>query len=196
MKARASTVGEVFTLGGLEEGQFYLANVAKIISTVVNGLYSDKIRAPVREYCTNAYDAHLAAGKADEPFLVQLPTRLDPTFRVRDYGLGLDHAGVLRTFTGLGLSTKDTSNDMVGMLGYGSKSGFAYTNGFWVVAHDGQTKRLYDAYMGEDGVPYLRRRCGPATSNGQNILVPPAHYCYLPARRGGRAVEGARLLSA
>lgn len=156
MKSNLQRIDNVYTFGAVEEGQFYLANAARVIKTVIDGLYSNKIRAPIREYCTNAYDAHIQAGKVHEPFTVQLPTRLDPIFRVRDYGRGLTHREVFEIFTGLGLSTKDDTNEQVGMLGYGAKSAFAYTNTFWIGAYDGKTKRLYDAYIGQDGVPRIK----------------------------------------
>jgi HSP90 family molecular chaperone len=62
---------------------------AKAFSILSDGLYSNKIKAVIRELSTNAYDAHVSAGCPDSPFRVQLPTKLEPVFVVRDFGTGL-----------------------------------------------------------------------------------------------------------
>lgn len=55
----------------------------------LSSLYSDRIKAVVREIGTNARDAHIAAGKPDVRFLAHLPNLNDPTFWVRDFGVSL-----------------------------------------------------------------------------------------------------------
>jgi hypothetical protein len=45
-------------------------NLAHIFGILRNQLYSNKPLAVIREYCTNAFDAHVDAGKADEPIIV------------------------------------------------------------------------------------------------------------------------------
>jgi len=52
-------------------------------------LYNNKPLAIVRELSCNAYDAHIAAGKAEVPFDLHLPTSFEPWFAIRDYGIGL-----------------------------------------------------------------------------------------------------------
>jgi len=42
-------------------------NLAHIFSILRNSLYSDKAGAIIREYSTNAYDAHVQAGIKDTP---------------------------------------------------------------------------------------------------------------------------------
>lgn len=59
-----------------------------------SGIYSDKIRAVVRELSTNGADSHIMFGTPLRPFDVQLPTKLDPQFRIRDFGIGLDDVQV------------------------------------------------------------------------------------------------------
>ena len=48
-------------------------NVAHIFSILRNQLYSDKIGAIIREYITNAIDAHVEAN-VDRPITVTLPS--------------------------------------------------------------------------------------------------------------------------
>ena len=121
----------------------------------IDGIYSDKIRAPVRELLTNAWDGHKAAGKEDIPFDVQLPTALEPIFRVRDYGIGLSYDDIMGLYTTLYASSKRQSNDSVGMLGLGSKSPFAYTNSFTVTSWYGGKRMVFSCFLGEDDVPEI-----------------------------------------
>lgn len=149
MRSNIQSPGVVQTYGAQEAGTFFLGNVAKIIRTVITGLYSDKMRAPIREYLTNAWDV------SPNNIKIRIPSRMDPTFSVRDFGTGLSHEDILNRFGGLGVSTKDETNDVAGMLGYGCKSGFAYTTVYNVVNFDGKEKRVYSMSMGEDGVPRI-----------------------------------------
>lgn len=100
-----------------------------------DNLYKNKILAVIRELSCNAYDAHVAAGKAKTQFHLHLPTELDPIFRVEDFGVGLPPTGegsVEELYVTYLESTKGGSNKFIGALGLGSKSPFAYTNNFTV----------------------------------------------------------------
>jgi hypothetical protein len=102
------------------------------IMSVLTDLYSDPILAVIREYSTNAFDAHREAG-VTRPIEVSTPTELSPFFRVRDYGEGLDDEDIREIYSRYGASTKRESNDVVGMLGLGCKSALTYTDQFTVV---------------------------------------------------------------
>jgi hypothetical protein len=136
-----------------ETSQFSIAVNGKAFSILLDGLYSHKERAVIRELWTNAFDSHVDAGIPSVPFDVSMPGRLDPTFRVRDYGVSLTHEQVMGLYTTLFDSTKDDSNDVVGALGLGSKSPFAYTDSFTVIARLDGRKRTYLASIGPDGTP-------------------------------------------
>jgi hypothetical protein len=111
---------------------------------VSNFIYSDKILAPIREYSTNAVDAHKEKGIADRPILVRLPNTVIPTFAVRDYGYGLSREQIVNVFANYGESTKRGSNDAIGMLGIGSKSAFAYgVKSFMVISYQNGKKTTY-----------------------------------------------------
>jgi hypothetical protein len=138
--------------GDSARAAFKISPSAKAFSILSSGLYSDKILAIVRELSTNAYDSHVEAGKADVPFFVQLPNRLDPTFAVQDFGVGLDHEDVMEVYTTYFESTKQDSDEYVGALGLGSKSPFSYTDNFLITAVKDGVKRIYSA-MVEDGFP-------------------------------------------
>jgi hypothetical protein len=129
---------------------FTMASTGKMFRILIDGIYSNKEEAPVRELMTNAYDAHRMAGKSKVPFQVIVPTMQDPTFGVRDYGVGMDHETIMGLYSEIGGSSKENSNEQVGMLGLGSKSPFAYTDSFTVTAFDGVEKRVYMAYIKDD----------------------------------------------
>ncbi len=143
-------------LGGGENQAFTIAVTGKAFHVLIDGLYSNKIQSIIRELWSNARDSHVEAGKPDVPFECDLPTNLAPVFRVRDYGVGLAHDDVMHLYTTMFGSSKTDSNQAVGMLGLGSKSPFAYTDSFSVVAYDGKQKRTYIAFIQTDGVPNIR----------------------------------------
>src|SRR5664279_1326601 len=87
------------------------------IMGVLTNLYSDAPLAVLREYSTNARDAHQAAG-VDRPIEVSLPTALDPTLRVRDFGVGLSEQDILGIYARYGSSTKRGSDEQVGRSGW------------------------------------------------------------------------------
>ena len=63
---------------------------AEMFHMLSSGLYTNKIKAVVRELSTNAVDAMIAKGTIqDKQFEVHLPTALEPFFGVRDFGVGL-----------------------------------------------------------------------------------------------------------
>lgn len=124
-----------------------------MFDNLINGIYSNKMGAGIREYSTNARDGHARRGNLDKPFDVGLPTRANPIFEVRDYGSSLSHREVFEVFTVLGESTKRDTNEETGCLGLGSKSAFAYTNTFNVTCWLHDEERNYVCYIGEAGKP-------------------------------------------
>lgn len=138
-----------------ETAEFTMAANGKAFRIVIDGLYSDKIRAVIREIWSNAFDAHIAAGCPDRPFHCTLPSRFNETFSVRDFGVGMDHNMIMKLYSRVFESTKDGDDIQVGKFGLGSKSPFAYTDTFAVSAYDGKTVRMYSAYIGENGIPRI-----------------------------------------
>lgn len=142
---------------GDDRQAFTIEGNGKAFRVLIDGLYSDKIGAAVREIITNAYDAHRDADKADEPIQITVPTPLDPVFRVRDFGPSMTHDQVMHLYSTLFASSKEQTNNQVGMFGLGSKSPFAYTNSFSVTAIQDGVKRTYVAHVDDDDVPQITR---------------------------------------
>jgi len=124
-------------------------DIGFVIDLLRNQIYSNKILAVVREYTTNAVDAHKEIDKPNLPILVNLPTRFNPHFTVRDYGNGLSHDDVCNIYVRYCKSTKRQSNAFTGQLGIGCKSGFAYGDSFTVTSFHKGIKTTYVAQIDE-----------------------------------------------
>ena len=149
-------------------------NVGMILHIMRNQMYSDKVLAPIREYSTNAVDAMVEDGKGDQAILIHLPTELNPEWKVRDFGKGLDHKEICNLYTKYGASTKRDSNDFTGMLGIGCKSGFAYGDTFIITAWKDGIKRVYSAAIDEANVGHanLMHEQGSSEPSGVEISIP------------------------
>jgi len=94
MRLAEIQINEVIRSTPRRAHSFTVKTGAKMFQMLSSGIYSDKVRAVIRELSTNAFDSHVDNGCVDRPFDVQLPTKLDPQFRLRDYGIGLDDVQV------------------------------------------------------------------------------------------------------
>lgn len=147
--------------------------LAHIFNVLRNQLYSDKILAVLREYSCNAVDAHVEAGH-NRPIHVTLPSRLQLELKIRDYGLGLSDKDIQEIYAFYGESTKRKSNSLIGQLGLGSKSAFAYGDNFVINSfHDG-VKTTYNAYIDASQIGQIAKLASVATTeeNGVEIVIP------------------------
>jgi hypothetical protein len=135
--------------------EFRIKASAKAFAILSSNMYKNKIRAIVREVSSNARDGHRAVGKLDVPFDVHLPTQLEPSFYVRDYGIGLNQREIEEIYTVYFESTKAESNDDVGGLGLGAKSPFSYTKNFTVTSIKDGIKTIYSAFINDKGMPSI-----------------------------------------
>jgi len=171
----------ITSTGVMESGQFGISreNEAHIMGILRDTLYSDKILAVLREYAANAWDANREVGKADVPIKIALPTDLEPTLSIRDYGPGLSREGVFQVYTQYGASTKRNNDNSVGMLGIGSKSAFAYSDSFTITSFHGGKKCIYIAALdaSDKGIISLQHEedCGDETGVLIQIAVSPSN---------------------
>ena len=156
------------------EGKFQIKATGKAFRILSDGLYSDKIRAIMRELSCNAYDAHVDAKNLDKPFVIHMPNRLEPTFKIRDYGIGLSHDDVINVYTTYFESTKTDSNDYIGCLGLGSKSPFSYVDNFSIISYLKGKKRIYNAFLNEEETPTiaLLSESNTKEANGLEVSFP------------------------
>jgi Histidine kinase-, DNA gyrase B-, and HSP90-like ATPase len=140
------------------------------IMSVLTDLYSDPTAAVIREYSTNGYDAHVEAG-ITRPIEVNLPSAYAQTFTVRDFGAGLDLDDLYRIYSRYGASTKRESNDVVGMLGLGCKSGLTFTNQFSIVSVKNGVQITALVYLQENGVGAIDVVDTKATNEPSGVLI-------------------------
>jgi hypothetical protein len=152
-------------------GEFRIKQSAAAFRILSSSLYSNKIKAIMRELSTNALDSHIGAGKADLPFEVHLPAVFEPWFAVRDFGMGLDGDQVINVYSTYFESTKSDSNEFIGGLGLGSKSPFSYTENFTVTAIKNGYKRIYSAFINDLGVPSIAEMAEELTDEGNGVEV-------------------------
>jgi hypothetical protein len=136
-------------------------------------LYTDSELAAVREYSTNALDAHVEAGES-RPIEVTTPSLLSPYLRVKDYGNGLSRQDIVDVYSKYGASTKRGSNDFQGMLGLGCKSGLAYTNQFTLSSVKDGRKILVAVSRDEDGAATMTIISNEETDepSGVEVTIP------------------------
>jgi hypothetical protein len=147
-------VQEIESQGVLENTEFTMTASPAAFQMLSSGLYSNKIKAVIRELSCNAIDAHVSVGNP-AAIQVKLPNRLDPQFYVNDTGPGLSHQDIMHMYTSYFRSSKQQSNDQIGGFGVGAKSPFAYTDAFMVESRHGGKCRIYAAAVSEKGVPVM-----------------------------------------
>lgn len=140
---------------------------------VLTDLYSDPELAVIREYSTNALDAHAEAGNS-APIEVTTPTNLAPFFRVKDRGIGLDAEGIRSIYSKYGMSTKRDTDEQVGMLGLGCKSALTYTDQFTLIGTKDGRQVQVQIGRDEDGGGSMTIVSDEPTDepNGVEVIVP------------------------
>ena len=146
--------------------------LAHIFNVLRNQLYSDKILAVLREYSCNAVDAHTEAG-VNRPIEVTLPSRLSLELKIRDYGMGLSEQDIQEIYAFYGESTKRKSNSLIGQLGLGSKSAFAYGDNFVINSFHNGVKTTYNAYIDPSQIGQIAKLASASSNeaNGVEIVI-------------------------
>jgi hypothetical protein len=141
------SVGNVNSIGRITVTS---KNIPFLINAVTDRIYKDKAMAIIREYSTNASDAHIVNRLPINAVQITLPTLKDPTLRVRDIGTGLTMEQIRDVYCILGESTKRNSNDLNGMLGLGCKSAMGYGDSFIVTSWVNGVQSIYNIIKGDD----------------------------------------------
>tara|TARA_B100001094_G_scaffold70371_2_gene66816 strand:- start:1015 stop:3264 length:2250 start_codon:yes stop_codon:yes gene_type:complete len=149
-------------------------NMSHIIGILRSKIYSNKWLAVLREYLTNAVDAHVEAGLLAYQVELTLPTLSSPTLIIRDFGKGLSEEDVREMYIMYGSSTKRQSNDYTGCLGIGCKAAFAYTDTFTVTSYQNGNRSTYNAVItdGGEGSIYCIDSSDTNDMDGIEIKVP------------------------
>lgn len=167
---------EAFSLGVQWEGQYMLdeEDIPMLFRILRSSLYSNKIQAVLREYMSNAWDEHQECGKSDVSIKVVLPTELNPTLIIRDYGRGLSHEQVDLVYRRYMKSLKRDSNSPIGAFGIGAKVAFAYSDTFTITSCHAGEKRVYVGVVTAGNAGSIELHAGPypTEDSGVTIKVP------------------------
>ena len=102
-------------------------------------LYSRPAQAVLREYLSNAVDAHKAKGGKLPAIQITLPENVrhagSKKLSIRDFGKGMNEEEFSTILSRYGASTKRDSNAMIGGFGLGAKSGFAVSDEFFMTSY-------------------------------------------------------------
>lgn len=151
--------------------QFDPDSLHKLSAMLTSSMYSNKEVAVLSELGANAMDAHISAG-VTVPFVVNLPTVLDHTLVIRDFGLGLSYADIVKFLTQYGKSSKESDNNQIGFYGIGSKSPAAVTNNWGVTSYHNGTE-IHCEVVVDGGLPSLTKVYErPTTETGLKVTIP------------------------
>jgi len=171
MKATATNKTRTVNSHEFKGSKFKLDNESSQLFEILRSkIYQDKILAVIREYSCNALDAHVEAG-IDKPITITLPSALNPNFKVRDYGNGLNEEGMLEIYATYGVSTKRNTNSQIGQLGLGCKSGFAYGTSFLVTSYHKGNKSIYNCSIDETDIGQMSKLSSEPSDEPSGIEI-------------------------
>src|SRR6478735_8904309 len=161
-------------LGGRKFKGEFSKDALPFMMQVLTNLYGDNVTTVIREYSTNARDAHIDANKRDVPIRVKTPTVLDPYLRIKDEGVGLNADDVENMYRFYGDSTKRQQTETNGSMGLGSKSGLAFAPQFNMVCIKAGVKTLVAVSAASDGgIDYeIVSETPTDEGNGVEIVIP------------------------
>lgn len=155
---------ESVSFGIKQSGLPYIFNILR------NQLYSNKPLAVLREISCNAQDANIEA-KSKRPIEIKLPTKLDPTLTIRDFGNGLSADDIKNLYCYYGESTKRNSNSAIGYYGIGKFAPFSYGDNFVLISyHDGK-KTTYNAFIDETKIGKIVKLKEEKSSEPTGVLI-------------------------
>jgi hypothetical protein len=181
----ATIASPLFTSNNMDSSVMGMDAVGMDLATYFmrDKIYSNKIKAVVREYLCNAIDEH---NKFDIKQAVQTGLRAEnneSTFYVRDFAKGLSEEDVRNIFGMYFRSTKSKSNDSIGGFGVGSKAGHCYNDTFFVTSYFNGKRTTYTCVLGagDSGVPvghiYKIDECD-TNETGLEVSVPISSADY------------------
>lgn len=161
----------------IAEIRFDADTIARAMHSLSSGIYNYKELAVIREYSNNAADANIENGKSVSEVIVTLPTYGDLTFKVRDFGKGLDVEDIKNIYSVLGRSTKRESNAYNGVLGYGAKSFQCISDSVTITSWHNGEKTIYQGVKGDNkNLPQIyelsRMACYEPTGIEISIPIP------------------------
>lgn len=164
----------VETSGDLEEQFFSIEDQGMIFDILRNKMYSNPILAICREISCNARDTHREVGKPEVPIHINLPTSLEPYYKIKDFGRGISPDRMSNVFIKYTASTKREDNMQTGGFGLGAKTPFSYSDSFAITTNVNGRQYHYTCFIDPTKVGKLALNHEAPTKepNGTEIQIP------------------------
>jgi hypothetical protein len=164
---RTTEADDGFTLSRIKEGDMAHAMIT------LSRQYSRPRDAVMRELSTNALESNQAAGYTG-PVEITLPSHGDPFFTITDHGLGLGLEDITNVIGNYADSTKRHEGQATPNYGIGSKSPFAVTDSYTVIAvKDGVRREVLFARLSDGNPGYkIISTADTDEANGVSVRVP------------------------
>lgn len=147
-------------------------NSTTVLMDALGKLYSRPAQAVLREYLSNAVDAHVAKGGELPPIEIKLPLGERESIIIRDYGNGISEEGFDKVLRHYGASTKRDSNNQIGGFGLGAKAGFALGDEFFITSYQNGLRLKARVFKTKGtGKGFLEIVEREATSEPDGVLV-------------------------
>lgn len=162
-----NTKQKVQTSGNIQSASCSIdAEDMRYIASLLRNNYSDTMLATMREIIANGID--VSNGRKVD---VQLPTKVEPNFIVKDYGCGLSEEDMMGLYTKYGKSTKRDSNNAIGGFGIGRFAPLSYADSFIVMSVCGGQKTAYTIRVDENDDTVVSKMFSESTKEDNGIYV-------------------------
>lgn len=157
----------------------FSTDVAHLFALLSKNLYGNPQLAAVREIITNAWDAHIEAGKTDTPIRIR---NEGDSFVIQDFGSGLAPDKFLELYGVVGGSSKRGDNRQTGGMGIGKMAPLASMPHFSVKSHyKGIATTYHIAGPTEEsgGIPTITKVVElPTVITGLEVIFPVSITAY------------------
>ena len=168
---------DVYTSGeasGDVELKVNTASSVKLFNILIES-YKNSRASMIREYVSNAWDAHRVMGYDNtKPVVVRISEDdAGKYIEFIDEGVGMSKEFFYETYASLLTSTKENSNNEIGGFGIGSKTALAYTNYYYVTSVQNGIKNEFAVYREASSAPKLSLLSTQSTEehNGTKVKV-------------------------
>lgn len=175
MQVSSTQVNDSYVVGSTQKiNSFTLSNSKEFFDILSKNLYSDPVRAVIRETICNAWDSHIKAGKTNIPIKA---TYDGDNIIVQDFGTGIPHEDIPLVYGVFGGSTKVLDDTQTGGFGLGCKAPFAIAESFTVQDIYNGVKGIYSCLRNDpdnNGLPSIRTIVKVPTNepNGITVTIP------------------------
>jgi len=142
---------------------------------IMDKLYTNPLRATIREIIANAIDANREAGNKNVISLCM--PGLEPTLWITDFGSGISPQRMEEVYTKVFTSTKRDNNREIGCYGIGRLSCLSLAQQYPLVTRVDGTEYHYAIYLNDKGIPdsSLLHTEETDKANGTSVGIPASY---------------------